>query len=88
MEDEECQRKMERKEAQEVLCLSRRHHAKVKILLSSVSLDTRNRFQATFINDSSRCRETGKHVKCPNGDNVDWNLGGAEELAGCRIEDW
>jgi len=35
-----------------------------------------------------RCRETGKHVECPNGEDVDWNLGGAEELAGCRIEDW
>ena len=58
-------------------------------MLSFVSLDTQaNVSKQISKNDSSRCRETGKHVECPNGDEVDWNLGGAEELAGCRIVDW
>ena len=35
-----------------------------------------------------RCRETGKFIQCPNGDDVDWKTAEIPEYAGCKIEEW
>jgi hypothetical protein len=33
-----------------------------------------------------RCKDTGETFKCPNGDDVDWSLGGPDELKSCKVE--
>ena len=45
-----------------------------------------NKFLKTIKN--FRCRSTGKPIQCPSGKLVDWSIGGMEEIAGCKIEDW
>ena len=35
-----------------------------------------------------KCRDTNDYIKCPDGSDVDWNLGGPRELVGCRTEEF
>ena len=38
--------------------------------------------------DFHRCKDTGDYTKCPDGEDFDLSIGGEEDLAKCRMEDW
>ena len=35
-----------------------------------------------------KCKDTNDYIKCPDGNDIDWSIGGPREFIDCKVEDF
>ena len=35
-----------------------------------------------------KCKDTDNYIKCPDGGDVDWGIGGPRDFVNCRLEEF